>query len=55
MDKFGDYIGMILNGTHIDKTRRKELEEEIRDHLEMSKKELIKDDYSEDEAQLEAI
>lgn len=55
MDKFKDYINAILKGVCISKTRRRELEEEIRGHLEMLKEELIKDGYSEDEAQLKAI
>lgn len=55
MDKFGDYISVILKGIHLSKIRRKELEEEICDHLEMSKKELIKSGYSEEEAELKSI
>lgn len=55
MDKFRNYISVILKGVHISKIRRKELEEEICDHLEMLKKELIKEGYSEKDAELEAI
>lgn len=55
MDKFRNYISVILKGVHVSKIRGKELEEEICDHLEMLKKELIKEGYSEKQAELEAI
>lgn len=55
MEKFRNYISVILKGVHISKIRRKELEEEICDHLEMLKKELIEEGYSEEQAELEAI
>lgn len=55
MDKFGDYISIILNGVFVSNARKKELEEEIRDHLEMQKRELIEEGYSEEQAELKAI
>ncbi|HEX9062109.1 MAG TPA: signal peptidase I [Clostridia bacterium] len=55
MDRFRDYVSLILNGACIGKIRRKELEEEIRDHLEMLKKEYIKDGFSEEQAELKSI
>lgn len=55
MDKFGDYISIILKGVNISKSRREGLQEEIRDHLEMLKIELIKEGYSEEQAELTAI
>lgn len=55
MDKFGDYISIVLKGVHISKSRKKELEEEIHDHLEMLKKELIENGYSEQQAEAESI
>ena len=55
MDKFGDYISIILKQMHISKIQRSELEEEIRDHLEMIKKELIMEGYSEEQAEVIAV
>lgn len=55
MDKFGDYIRLILKGMHVSDIRKKELEEEFRDHLEMTKSELVKAGYSEEQAEAEAI
>lgn len=55
MDKFGDYISVVLRGVHIDKIRRKELAEEIHDHLEMTKNELVQEGYKVEEAELTAI
>lgn len=55
MDRFRDYISLILKGACIGKNRRKELEEEIRDHLEMLKIEYIKDGCSEEQAELKSI
>lgn len=55
MDKFGNYIRVIMEGVPISKTRRLELEEEIRDHLEMSKKDFIKNGYTQEEAEQAAL
>ncbi|WP_010250016.1 signal peptidase I [Acetivibrio cellulolyticus] len=55
MGKFEDYIGVILKQRHISKIQRAELEEEIRDHLEMIKKELIDEGYSEKQAEAIAV
>jgi signal peptidase I len=55
MDRFGDYISVILEQMHISKIQRSELEEEIRDHLEMIKKELINEGYSEEQAEVKAV
>jgi signal peptidase I len=55
MDRFGDYIRLILNGVFLSKVRRSELAAEILDHLEMAKKELIRAGCSEEESEIGAI
>lgn len=55
MDKFENYIGMILKGLSISKARKKELEEELRDHLATARNELLEAGYSEEQAASEAI
>lgn len=55
MDSFKAYIGMILNGVHLSKARRMELEEEILDHLEMLKEEQISSGCSTESAEKQAI
>jgi signal peptidase I len=55
VDKFGDYISIILKEANISNSSRKELQEEIRDHLEMLKIELIKEGYTEEQAVLMSI
>lgn len=55
MDKFENYIGLILKGMSISKARKKELEEEFRDHLTLTRDELIEAGYTEEQAAAEAI
>lgn len=55
MDKFENYIGMILKGLSISKAHKKELEEELRDHLTTARNELLEAGYSEEQAASEAI
>lgn len=55
MDKFGDYISVVLKGVCMSNVHREEIEEEIRDHLEMAKKELIEAGYTDEQAELQAI
>ncbi len=55
MDKFGNYIGLILKGMSLSKTQKIELEEEIRDHLNMARNELIEAGFTEQDAVEEAI
>ncbi len=55
MDRFENYINLILKGSFTGKILRSELEDEIRDHLEMSKKELINAGYSEEESEFIAV
>lgn len=55
MDRIGNYISVILNGVRVNSAQRKQIEEELRDHLYMTKKELINDGYSEEEAEESAI
>jgi len=55
VDKFGNYISLVLEGVCTCNGRKKELEEEIRDHLEIAKKELIDDGYTEEQSELMAI
>lgn len=55
MDRFGKHISLILEGLFLSKKKKKELEYEIRDHLDMTKRELIEAGYSEEKAEVEAI
>ena len=55
MDRFRMHIDIILMGLSISKEKKNELEEELRYHLEMSKKELINAGYSENESEIIAI
>lgn len=55
MDRIRDYISLILNEVNIDSVKKNQLEEELKDHLYMAKKELITEGYSDEEAEIEAI
>ncbi|MCX7710215.1 MAG: signal peptidase I [Clostridia bacterium] len=55
MDRFGDFIGVTLQGLNLNNRRRKEVEDEIRDHLEMAKRELLEAGETEEKAEIEAI
>lgn len=55
MGKFDDYIDLILTDAHLSKSRRSELSEEMKDHLELSKKEFTENGFSEEEAEEKAI
>lgn len=55
MDRFEKYIGTVLDGLYLNKTRKSELIAEIQDHLEMTKRELITSGCAEEQAEVEAI
>ncbi|MGE5627720.1 MAG: signal peptidase I [Solirubrobacterales bacterium] len=55
MDKFRDYISLILKGLNISKKRRLELEEELFSHLNMRKKQFLEEGYSHEESEIKAI
>lgn len=50
MDEFKSYIDSILKGANIDGKDKKELEDEIKDHLQLLKKEYLVKGYSEEDA-----
>lgn len=54
MDKFSSYISVVLKGVHMSDVARKDLEDEILDHLEMLKNEYKNEGFSEDQAELKA-
>lgn len=55
MDRFKDCIGMTLKGVCVSREHKKELEEELMDHLIMLKNECINEGLNEEQAELEAI
>lgn len=55
MDKFNDYISLVLKGIYASSKCKKDIADELRDHLEMVKKELIDAGFSETEAEAMAI
>lgn len=55
MDKFRDYISVILNGLHINEEKRMDLEDEIMDHLQLLKKEYMDQGLTEDQAEVKAM
>lgn len=55
MSQFDEYIAGILDGVRLSKARRAELEEELRDHLEALKNDLMDEGLSPEEAGTAAI
>lgn len=50
MDEFRDYISLVLEGVHISKRQRIELEEELYEHLTLLKKQFIADGYTDEQS-----
>lgn len=55
MDKFRNYISVMLSGLHINEEKRIDLEDEIMDHLMLLKKEYMDQGLSEDQAEMKAM
>ncbi|MFA9466834.1 MAG: signal peptidase I [Velocimicrobium sp.] len=55
MDRFREYIDAVLKGICISKKRKQEMQDELYDHLNMLKDELIQEGYSKEEAESIAI
>lgn len=55
MDNFKDYIHFILKGSLVDIAEKKDLEDELYDHLNMLKQDYLSKGYSKDDAVHEAI
>lgn len=55
MDKFDAYIEELLNRSFLSKQKKKELTEEIKDHLTLSKAELLSEGLTEEEAEQQAM
>ncbi len=55
MDKFRDYISVVLKDVNMNKTRRSELEEELYDHLNMLKKQFADAGYTAGESEDKAL
>jgi len=55
VDRFEKYIESVLNGIYLGSISKEEMKEEILEHLKLRKAELIKEGYSEEHAEQEAI
>ncbi len=55
MDRFREYIDAVLDGVSISKIQKQELEDEIYDHLNTAKNEIMQEGYSNEEAELMAL